>query len=177
MIASLSRTRPWTGLSGYLATHMTYLCTPKCQGMGLLDLMLAVVIAALMAAVARPAYDRFVNRARVARAVGDIGTISLEIERYCVRNNNRHPDSFNGLSIEIPLDPWDAPYQYLTIMGTGPGKGDFRKDGKLNPLNSDFDLFSAGADGESKSPLSAKASRDDIVRAKNGAYIGLGEDY
>jgi general secretion pathway protein G len=70
-----------------------------------------------------------------------------------------------------------VPYYYLNIAAAGPGKGAFRKDGKLNPLNSDFDLYSAGADGVSMGPLSAKASRDDIVRANNGAFIGLGEDY
>ncbi|MDH4073829.1 MAG: prepilin-type cleavage/methylation domain-containing protein, partial [Gammaproteobacteria bacterium] len=52
-----------------------------------------------------------------------------------------------------------------------------RKDGSLNPLNTDFDLYSAGADGESAGPLSATKSRDDIVRANNGAFIGLGENY
>jgi general secretion pathway protein G len=34
-----------------------------------------------------------------------------------------------------------------------------------------------GEDGDSKRPLSVKTSRDDIVRANNGAFIGLGEDY
>ena len=62
-------------------------------------------------------------------------------------------------------------------MRGGPGAGGLRKDGKLNPLNSDFDLFSLGKDGDSSGPLSAKASRDDIVRANDGAFIGLGEDY
>jgi len=156
---------------------MSYLGARKCQGMGLLDLMLAVIIASLLAAVAVPAYDQFVERAKVARAIGDIGTISIALERFCLKNNNQLPNSLNELPIEIPLDPWGAPYQYLNIMDAGPGKGAFRKDGKLNPLNSDFDLYSMGEDGDSKGPLSAKASRDDIVRANNGAFIGLGEDY
>ena len=69
------------------------------------------------------------------------------------------------------------PNQYLNIAAAGPGNGAVRKDGKLNPLNSDFDLYSVGADGESMGPLSAVKSRDDIVRANNGAFIGLGEDY
>ena len=79
--------------------------------------------------------------------------------------------------MDVPFDPWGAPYQYLNILAAGPGKGAFRKDGKLNPLNSDFDLFSVGADRESMGPLSAAKSRNDIVRANNGAFIGLGEDY
>ena len=145
--------------------------------MGLIDLMLAVIIASLLMAVAVPAYDQFIDRARVARAIGDIGLIGIAIERFGIKNNSRLPNSLNELLMDVPFDPWGAPYQYLNIVAAGPGKGAFRKDGKLNPLNSDFDLFSVGADGESKGPLSAAASRDDIVRANNGAFIGLGEDY
>jgi general secretion pathway protein G len=145
--------------------------------MGLIDLMIAVIIASLLMAVAVPAYDQFIERAKVARAIGDIGSISIEIERFGVKNNGRMPNSLNELSMEVPADPWSAPYQYLNIGAAGPGNGDFRKDGKLNPLNSDFDLYSVGADGESAGPLSASKSRDDIVRANNGAFIGLGEDY
>lgn len=156
---------------------MKNLCTPKCQGMGLIDLMLAVIIASLLMAVAVPAYDQFIDRARVARAIGDIGSISIAIERFGLKNNGRLPNSLDELLMDVPFDPWGAPYQYLNIVAAGPGKGAFRKDGKLNPLNSDFDLFSVGADGESMGPLSAAKSRDDIVRANNGAFIGLGEDY
>lgn len=156
---------------------MKNLCTPKCQGMGLIDLMLAVIIASLLMAVAVPADDQFIDRARVTRAIGDIGSISIAIERFGIKNNSRLPNSLNELLMDVPFDPWGAPYQYLNIVAAGPGKGAFRKDGKLNPLNSDFDLFSVGADGESMGPLSAAASRDDIVRANNGAFIGLGEDY
>jgi len=145
--------------------------------MGLIDLMLAVTIASLLMAVAVPAYDQFIDRARVARAIGDIGSISIAIERFGIKNNGRLPNSLDELLMDVPFDPWGAPYQYLNIVAAGPGKGAFRKDGKLNPLNSDFDLFSVGADGESMGPLSAAKSRDDIVRANNGAFIGLGEDY
>jgi general secretion pathway protein G len=145
--------------------------------MGLIDLMLAVIIASLLMAVAVPAYDQFIDRARVARAIGDIGSISIAIERFGIKNNGRLPNSLDELLMDVPFDPWGAPYQYLNIVAAGPGKGAFRKDGKLNPLNSDFDLFSVGADGESMGPLSAAKSRDDIVRANNGAFIGLGEDY
>lgn len=156
---------------------MSYLRAPKCQGFGLLDLMIAVIILSLLAAVAVPSYKQFVVRAKNHRAIGEIGSMSIEIDKFRLINNGQLPNSLNELPIEIPLDPWKAPYQYLNITAAGPGKGTSRKDGKLNPLNSDFDLYSMGADGDSKGPLSANASRDDVVRANNGAFIGLGEDY
>ena len=45
------------------------------------------------------------------------------------------------------------------------------------PVNSDFDLYSLGADGKSAVAFTAKNSHDDVVRANNGAFIGLAEDY
>jgi len=34
-----------------------------------------------------------------------------------------------------------------------------------------------GKDGASVPPLTAKASRDDIIRANDGRFIGLASDY
>ncbi len=43
----------------------------------MLELMVTLVVAALLITLAVPAYDGFVERARVARAIGDISTIAL----------------------------------------------------------------------------------------------------
>jgi len=149
----------------------------RIKGFGLIELMITLVIASLLLSIAVPAYDRYVDRAREARAIGDIGAISIEIGKFQLRNNNALPDTLGELGIDIPLDPWDVPYEYLNIATAGAGNGAFRKDKNLNPLNSDFDLYSSGEDRDSKGPLSAIASRDDIIRANNGAFIGLAEDY
>jgi general secretion pathway protein G len=45
------------------------------------------------------------------------------------------------------------------------------------PIKSDNDLWSSGKDGKSVSPLTAKDSRDDILRANNGRFIGLASDF
>jgi general secretion pathway protein G len=149
----------------------------RSKGFGLLDLLVSLVIAALLVTLAIPAYGMFIGRAKVARAIGDIGSLSIAIEQFRLHNQDKMPDDLSELNMDVPLDPWGRPYMFLNIRTAGPGKGAFRKDGKLNPLNSDFDLYSRGKDGDSKGPLSAKASRDDIVRANDGAFIGLGENY
>ncbi|RLA29694.1 MAG: prepilin-type cleavage/methylation domain-containing protein [Gammaproteobacteria bacterium] len=156
---------------------MTDLGSREISGYGVLDLMLTLVIASLLAALAVPAYNGFVDKGKNAKAIGDIGSISVQIESFRLRSNDRIPVNLNELPGEVPLDPWGNPYSFLNIKVAGPGAGGLRKDGKLNPLNTDFDLFSMGSDGDSKDPLSAKASRDDIVRANNGDFIGLGEHY
>jgi general secretion pathway protein G len=146
-------------------------------GFTLTDLLIALVVASLLAALAIPAYGTFVERAKVTRAVGDIASISLAIDAFELNNDGALPLSLNELPIDVPRDPWGQTYVYVNIRITGSGVGGLRKDGNLNPLNTDFDLYSNGRDGDSSGPLSAKASRDDIVRANNGAFIGLGEDY
>lgn len=149
----------------------------RAKGFGLLELLVVLVVATLLLSLAVPAYDGYTQRARISRATGDIAGLSLEVEKFRLQNNGRIPLTLDELGVDLPLDPWQQPYEYLNIVAGGPGAGGLRKDGKLNPLNTDFDLYSIGRDGETAGPLSAKASRDDIVRANNGAFIGLGEDY
>ncbi len=152
-------------------------CPLKAKGFGLLELLITLVVAALLVSIAIPSYGRYSDRAKNMRAIGDIGVIAIEIGKFQLKNNNALPASLAELAIDVPLDPWGREYQYLNIAAAGGGVGDFRKDKNLNPLNTDFDLFSVGKDGTSSGPLSAKNSRDDIVRANNGAFIGRGEDY
>jgi general secretion pathway protein G len=62
--------------------------------------------------------------------------------------------------------------------GGGGVAGQARKDRNVVPVNTDFDLYcSKGPDGRSAPPLTAAMSRDDIVRASNGRYIGEAEGY
>ena len=56
-------------------------------------------------------------------------------------------------------------------------KGKPRKDHFLVPVNSDFDLYSMGADGNSQAPFTADASYDDVVRAYDGRYVGLVSEF
>lgn len=144
------------------------------RGFTIVELMIAAMIVGVLMAVAVPAYLRYVERARVAQATQDIGAISVILTQYRLDN-----DSLPGSLAEIKQernDPWGRPYQYYNLL-TAKGNGQARKDKKLSPLNSDFDLYSMGKDGASQGPLNAKVSRDDIVRARDGKYIGPAEDF
>jgi hypothetical protein len=44
------------------------------------------------------------------------------------------------------------------------------------PINSECDLYSMGADRQTVAPLTAKASRDDVIMANDGAFFGLASD-
>lgn len=60
--------------------------------------------------------------------------------------------------------------------GSGPPSQP-RKDRFLHPINSDYDLYSMGKDGESMEPLTAQKSHDDVIRANDGGFVGLAVDF
>ena len=147
-------------------------------GFTLLELMAAVTIGAILLAIAVPAYKGHIDKLKIDQARNDLLQIANAIERYRTANSFQLPDSLAQLSGAQRLDPWGNPYQYLNFSSPIPGiNGMIRKDHNLHPLNSEFDLYSMGADGASQPPLTAQASRDDVIWARDGAFIGLAEDF
>jgi general secretion pathway protein G len=140
-----------------------------------MELMFTLAIAAILTAVAVPAYGNYVERMRVATAISDIGEIHLRIQRFIVNAGNPPPDLL-AIGVADKRDPWGNAYAYLSFEGLM-GVGKMRKDKNLVPVNSQYDLYSTGPDGESVPPLTAKKSRDDIVLANDGGYIGPAADY
>lgn len=142
----------------------------------LIEILIAVAVVGILAAIAIPNYSRYVEKAKVAQAVSDIADISIHVMRYMSDNNSTPPDSLTDINLAGKIDPWGRPYVFTNLVGMK-GKGKARKDKKLNPINSDFDLYSVGKDGASASPLTAKISQDDVVRARDGRFIGLAQDF
>jgi general secretion pathway protein G len=141
----------------------------------LFELLLVAAILGVIVALVIPGYGQYKERVKITQAKTDIVIIESAIERYYA-NHLAYPDTLAQAGVGGMLDPWGNPYQYLNIT-TAKGKGQVRKDHKLVPINSDYDLYSMGKDGTSQSPLTAKASRDDIIRANNGQFVGLAADY
>lgn len=137
--------------------------------------MVAAAIVAVVAAIAVPSYANYQERLRIQQAVTDIRAMASQLQLY--RTDNReYPDDLAAIGAAGKLDPWGNPYQY-TDLADIKGKGKARKDKNLVPINSDFDLWSMGKDGQSSPPLTAKPSRDDIVRAADGRFVGLASEF
>ncbi len=144
-------------------------------GFTLLEIIVSVAIVAILGGIAYPLYSGYRERVENARAGVDIQNISATISSYFTEYRT-YPASLNEVGYANFLDPWGNPYQYLNIQ-TATGKGAMRKNKFLVPINSDYDLYSMGKDGKSSPPLTAKASCDDIIRANDGAYIGLASNF
>ncbi|WP_270725277.1 type II secretion system major pseudopilin GspG [Shimia sp. Alg240-R146] len=119
-------------------------------GFSLLELMVVVVILSVLALVIVPRVIDRPDQARAARAQADIAAIASAVNLYRL-DNFRYPTTEQGLAAlvaapvtdpvpqnwatggymdRVPVDPWGAPYQYLS-----PG------------VHGDFDIISYGADG------------------------------
>ncbi|MCZ6827310.1 MAG: prepilin-type N-terminal cleavage/methylation domain-containing protein [Gammaproteobacteria bacterium] len=146
------------------------------QGFTLLELMFAITVAALMAAIAFPLYSNAIQKARIGQAIVDMSRIDGAMERFRSNDPGDLPPNLAAIGMDTLRDPWGNPYQYLNIEA-GANLGKVRKDRNLVPINTDFDLYSLGKDGLSRPPLTARQSQDDIIRAGNGSYMGIAKDF
>jgi general secretion pathway protein G len=143
--------------------------------MTLVEVMLVVVVFAALVGIAFPSYTESVERSRRGKAIADIANIQLLIGRY-ESSRGELPDALTDIDPKGFVDPWGKAYFY-TNLAEAKGKGSARKDHKLNPINSDFDLFSAGKNGVFKTQITQKDSVDDIIRARDGAFVGVAADF
>ncbi len=164
--------------------------------------MIVLAIIGLLAVISGSNYLSYIEKVRVASAIASIRAIAVQLDDY-VRSDKSLPATLSEIGMGDMVDPWSHPFAYLPFTTTTPGSGDSgssaggssgpggsgstaegksylgeaRKDYFLVPLNTDYDLYSVGKDGNSRPPLSAPDSADDVIRANDGAYIGLAANY
>lgn len=143
-------------------------------GFTLVELLISVAIMGTLAGIATIGYKDLMIRVRTNVAINDMKKIEAYIDLY-LQENGKLPGTLDDLGMGPIKDPWGNPYHYHALENVPKGK--WRKDRFLVPLNTDYDLWSAGPDGESVAPLTSNLSRDDIVRAYDGDYIGVASQY
>ena len=146
------------------------------RGVTLLELMIALVMVAILGLAASASYSAYVERAKVAGAVGEIGKIHIAIQKFLLAENSGYPANLAELGLDDLLDPWGNPYQYLVVEGLG-NNGAVRKDKNLVPVNRHYDVYSMGGDGRTASPFTSTLGKDDVVLAGDGTYFGVAADF
>ena len=144
------------------------------SGFTLLELSFVVAIIGILAAAAYPSFSAYQQRARGAHAIVQMKSIENAVDTF-EAGSGVLPASLADVGLAGLTDPWGNPYQYTNLSTAPPGKA--RKDRFLVPINSDYDLWSMGADGRSVPPLTANSSRDDIIRANDGSFYGRASGY
>ena len=145
------------------------------RGFTIIELGLVLALLGVLMGLAIPGWNSWKDKARTKQATEDIIAISVVIDQH-LADTGTLPADLAAISRDGLKDPWGRGYEYLPLIGVK-GNGKARKDHSLVPLNSDYDLYSKGPDGASVGPLTAKASRDDILRANNGRFVGPASMY
>lgn len=144
-------------------------------GFTLVEVLLALTILGILLTLVVTMYQGYRDRANVNRAVEDIMVISSSATEFKAEYN-RFPVDLAEIAKDGMVDPWGAPYAYVNHSDVN-GRGQFRKDKNIVPINSDFDVWSKGKDGASAPALTAQPSRDDVIRANDGGFFGLASAY
>ena len=144
------------------------------NGFNIFELMTSLALLSLLGSVAIPAYTDYAERVQLNRAIGDISRISVEIGRWRTDNLDALPARLADMGISAGRDPWGNRYVYSPARvdrttNTHPAEGQ-------RPVNSDFDLYSYGPDGQTDKHRSGQFGADDIVRVNDGAFIGMARE-
>lgn len=144
-------------------------------GFSLLELLITVAIIGLLSAIALPSYRDYADRVDNGLAVAGVNQVIQALERYYI-DYDSFPLTLADAGVGTLPDPWGNTYLYL-LFDENTRVGEMRKDRNLVPVNDDYDLYSMGKNGTTAKPFNSAPGRDDIVRANNGRFIGLAEDY
>lgn len=135
--------------------HRRPLARRKASGFTLLEIVIAVTIVAILAAVIVPRLTGFIGQAKNDRAKADAATLAQQVELYMTKFHLSTLPADFALDVlaegEPPmlknrkqlLDPWGRPFA-IRVPGT---------------VNYDYDIISFGEDGEGGTP-------DDVVNGQ-----------
>ena len=144
------------------------------SGLTLIELMVVVAIIGILAAIGTVTIQAYANKAKVQNACSEIASIQIKVTAFQTLNGLL-PDSLSDIDGGNVADPWGNQYRYTNFANTE--KTEWRKDRNLHPINTDYDLWSMGRDGKTHKTLTASVSHDDIIRASDGSYVGIAENY
>ena len=144
------------------------------HGFTLLELAFVLAIIVTLSTIAIHSYSSYQDKLDYTTVINELKSIDRELTVYYL-DFRKYPTTLAEIGADAD-DPWGNPYQFLNFS-TIKGEGQKRKDHSLVPVNTHYDLYSMGPDGDSKPPFTAKASRDDIVRANDGSFFGRVSDY
>ena len=147
-------------------------------GFTLIELLMVMAILSVLAMIGFFKYSAFIDQTKETKAIAEIKDIARLIDEFNDLHG-RYPETLDELGRGAFKDPWGNAYQYVSIAEDdkkGKEKQKARRDRNQRPINTYYDLWSNGADGDYQQQVNGAKSRDDIIRAWDGSFVGLGKD-
>ena len=146
------------------------------HGFTLTEMAIALAIVAVVAVIGLPKYQDYQEQLRVTQAIYEINFMNAKL-LLKLDELRAAPGDLSEIGELNKIDPWGRPYVYQPLTGIKGVAGKARKNKNLVPINTYYDLYSVGKDGQSVHPLTAPVSRDDIILANDGRFVGMAKDY
>jgi len=148
----------------------------RARGLTLAEMAIVLAIVAVVAFVALPKYQDYQEQLRVTQAIYEINYMNSLLQQR-MDDTKTTPADLSEIGQLGKIDPWGRPYVYQPLTGIKGVPGKARKDRNLVPINTYFDLYSVGKDGQSVHPITAPVSQDDVILANDGGFVGLAQNY
>ncbi len=135
------------------------------RGFTLIELLVVIVVISILAGLVGPMVFRNVGDAKVSAAKAQIEMLGLALDQYRL-DNDYYPSTAQGLAAlrqapngdprarnwrgpylrdDVPLDPWDRPYAYVSPGVSNPQRYDlssYGRDGRPGGAGEDADIGS-----------------------------------
>jgi general secretion pathway protein G len=147
------------------------------HGFTLAEMAVALAIVAVVAVIGLPKYQDYQEQLRVTQAIYEINFVNAKLLLKLDEQQGAAPVDLSAVGEFDKKDPWGRPYVYQPLTGIQGVAGKARKNKNQVPINTYFDLYSVGKDGQSVHPITAPVSQDDIILANDGRFVGMAKDY
>jgi len=170
-------------MNGVAAEEKRAMKGNRVAGITLIEIMIAVAIMSIIAAIAIPLYRDYIDEGRIGSTITSIRQAQLFFDDLAMDMNLAAADAGDGTvrglymlsgrpvlgdvgsppaGADAWIDPWGQTLRYQRPAQRNIGGG--VSNDSTNPQG--YDLFSIGEDG-------VAGNGDDIMRGCNGAYVGL----
>lgn len=85
------------------------------RGFTLIELMIAVAVVGLLAALSYPSYTQYIRRGKIADALGELSTLRVRLEQY-YQDNRNYGSTASTCGVALPARP---PFTFSCAWGPG----------------------------------------------------------
>jgi len=82
----------------------TFPCRRKPRGFTLIELIVAVAIVGVLAAIAYPSYAAYVRRGKIVEALAELATVRVRLEQY-YQDNRNYGSTASACGVSMPSQP------------------------------------------------------------------------
>jgi type IV pilus assembly protein PilE len=82
----------------------TFPCRREPRGFTLIELIVAIAIVGVLAAIAYPSYTAYVRRGKIVEALAELATVRVRLEQY-YQDNRHYGSTASACGVSMPLQP------------------------------------------------------------------------